>query len=446
MITFFNGRTRTLGGEASEVFAKVDVAFRDYIHLFKGANLAVFLAIALHADGDGWAWPSYPTLACETGYSEGTIRRALAHLCKLEINGHRVLLRYQPKAHGGTFESNRYLLFPSSEEVAQHEGRGITHLGAGTGGGFDDRGDKTTPRSPWCEKPSSQNDTTNKNQSEQEKKERKEGTPAPADAPAPLAQAITATWLTAAGSALAEDDLETLLSLLRPGPGQTDLTSLLATIVELGRRVAHVTPDLVVAVVSGRMGMPPLRPEPLPLTPVVEAPPVVTQAESGDDPVLAQVMAWYLEEISRRITPMVADDLRDLTQTQRELDVWQYAFAASRNIGNPINRWKYITSVVLCPNAEAVEDWVRSGKRWLPRVKAAGGGKESKDEEIGSDRSGRRGSPTGGRRRQGRRGRYPRAAETWTPEEIEEINRRAAIELGEIPDDGDGGGEEGGAA
>jgi hypothetical protein len=124
MISFFNGRTRSLGGETTEVFAKVDVSFRDYLHLLKGAHLGVFLVIALHSNEEGWAWPSYSTLARETGYSEDTIRRALAYLCKLEIDGHRILLRYQPKTDDGTFQSNRYLLFPSSEEVAQYKGKG----------------------------------------------------------------------------------------------------------------------------------------------------------------------------------------------------------------------------------------------------------------------------------------------------------------------------------
>ena len=175
MISFFNGRTRTLGGATSEVFAKVDVAFRGYLHLLKGAYLGVFLAIALHGNEDGWAWPSYATLARETGYSEDTIRRALAHLCKLEIDGHRVLLRYQPKGQEGTFQSNRYLLFPSAEEVARYEGQGVAHLGAETGGGFDDRGGKTPPRPPWWEKPSSENPTTKKNHDKPEDDDNDDG-------------------------------------------------------------------------------------------------------------------------------------------------------------------------------------------------------------------------------------------------------------------------------
>jgi hypothetical protein len=138
MITFFNGHRRGLGeNPAPTVYAQIDVSFREHLSHFKGARLAVLLAIALHANEEGWSWPSYETLAQETGYSEDAIRRALQDLCALEINGQRVLLRYQPPAGGNkTFESNRYLLFPSPEEVAQYEGMGTKHLGAETGGGF----------------------------------------------------------------------------------------------------------------------------------------------------------------------------------------------------------------------------------------------------------------------------------------------------------------------
>jgi len=117
----------------------VDVDLRDHLHLLKGAKLSVLLAIALHSNEDGWAWPSYDTLMRETGYSEATLKKALDELCKLEIDGRRVLLRYQPQGDGGKFRSNRYLLFPSPEEIAEFEGAGITHLGAATQGGFDRR-------------------------------------------------------------------------------------------------------------------------------------------------------------------------------------------------------------------------------------------------------------------------------------------------------------------
>lgn len=164
MFSIFNGRTRTLGGEKSEVFLQASVDFRDYLHLFKGARLAVFMAISLHTNEAGWAYPSYEKLQRETGYGRDTIARALSDLCELEIEGHRVLLRYQPTSSDGTFQSNQYLIFPSTEEVAKYEGVGVKHLANKTGGGFEHR----VGILPTRKKPYTENADTNQNQSEQE--------------------------------------------------------------------------------------------------------------------------------------------------------------------------------------------------------------------------------------------------------------------------------------
>jgi hypothetical protein len=122
MIGIFNGRERTLGGTIPGVYVKLLVDFRSHLHLFKGAPLAVFLAIALHSDEHGWSFPSYRLLNRETGYGKDTIARALAALCKLKIDEHRVLLRYQPyDSKAKRWLNNRYLIFPSPDEVAKYE-------------------------------------------------------------------------------------------------------------------------------------------------------------------------------------------------------------------------------------------------------------------------------------------------------------------------------------
>lgn len=168
MISVFNGRCRGLGQQpASRVYVQIDVAFRDVLYHLKGARLAVLLAIALHANEDGWAWPSYEQISRETGYDLHTIRNALADLCRLEINGQRVLLRFQPSGSRGRFESNRYLIFPSPEEIARYEGSGVRHPGARSGGGFDRRA-VFARRSPSCSFPTTENCTTNNNQSKPE--------------------------------------------------------------------------------------------------------------------------------------------------------------------------------------------------------------------------------------------------------------------------------------
>ena len=160
MITIFNGRRRTLGGGESSIWAQIDVSFREHLAEFKGARLGVFLAIALHANEEGWAWPSYKTLQRETGYDKNAVYRALCDLCRLRIDGRRVLLRYQPNNGDGTFESNRYLLFPSEADVMLYEPSPYF------------RATVEGPPSPCL--PSPENRSTNNNQSEPEPEERDE--------------------------------------------------------------------------------------------------------------------------------------------------------------------------------------------------------------------------------------------------------------------------------
>jgi len=82
MIQIFNGRTRGLGQDAQQsVYLQVSVQMRQHLHHFKGARLGVFLAIALHSNADGWAWPSMAVLKAETGYNVQTISQALRALC-----------------------------------------------------------------------------------------------------------------------------------------------------------------------------------------------------------------------------------------------------------------------------------------------------------------------------------------------------------------------------
>ncbi len=122
MITIFNGRSRGLGSQPlKDIYVQVSVDLRKYLHLFKGAKLNVFLAIALHGDSQGWSKPSTRTLRRETGLSSDTIFRTLAELCELVVEGHRVLLRKGVRRPGGQFSSNNYLIFPTEEEVAKFE-------------------------------------------------------------------------------------------------------------------------------------------------------------------------------------------------------------------------------------------------------------------------------------------------------------------------------------
>ncbi|HEY0545282.1 MAG TPA: helix-turn-helix domain-containing protein [Pyrinomonadaceae bacterium] len=87
------------------------------------------MAIALHTDEQGWAWPRVSTIRKETGYEEDTVHKALNKLCEVKIKGRRVLLRakeppahYTPEPRDKNYARNFYLIFPSDAEVAKYEG------------------------------------------------------------------------------------------------------------------------------------------------------------------------------------------------------------------------------------------------------------------------------------------------------------------------------------
>jgi hypothetical protein len=122
MISIFNGRSRSLGASGGEdVHLQVSVDLRKHLHLFKGAKLGVFMAIALHSDKDGWSHPSTAVLRKETGFNPDTIFKALDDLCDLQVEGHRVLLRKGVRQSRGQFSNNHYLIFPTAEEIAKYE-------------------------------------------------------------------------------------------------------------------------------------------------------------------------------------------------------------------------------------------------------------------------------------------------------------------------------------
>ncbi len=83
--------------------------------------------------------------------------------------------------------------------------------------------------------------------------------------------------------------------------------------------------------------------------------------ERRDDPVLAQVTAWYAAKIGSQIAPIVDDELYDLTRVQRDLTVWEYAFWKSRS-AKGIRRWNVVAAVAREPDMGWVKAWVESGK------------------------------------------------------------------------------------
>lgn len=122
MFTIFNERSRSINGEQQDIYAKIDVQMRKYINLFrqnKDLNAwGVFTVIALHSDGNGWSWPSTPTVQKETGLiSEEAISRAIKHLRTVCIEGHVLMHHYRQRMSNGQWGRSYYHVFPEAGGV-----------------------------------------------------------------------------------------------------------------------------------------------------------------------------------------------------------------------------------------------------------------------------------------------------------------------------------------
>jgi len=62
---------------------KFGIAFRNVMHQLRGARLAVYMAICLHVNEEGEAWPAVRTIALETGYDKVTVSHSVLELEKI---------------------------------------------------------------------------------------------------------------------------------------------------------------------------------------------------------------------------------------------------------------------------------------------------------------------------------------------------------------------------
>ena len=119
MITIFNGRRRTISEGKPEIYLQIDVAMRKHLHLFRLGNdlnsWAVFSAIALHANPDGWAWPSVAEIKRCTGLgTDEAVSRCIKHLRGMRIETHRILDHYRAKGSNNQWGKSYYHIFPSA--------------------------------------------------------------------------------------------------------------------------------------------------------------------------------------------------------------------------------------------------------------------------------------------------------------------------------------------
>lgn len=121
MMSIFNGTERGLGTSKSSIWMKLDVEFRTYLKHFKGAKLHVFLDIALHADANGFARPSYDRIREHTGYGRDTIGTALSGLTETLIHERPILIRWRERDPSTQqfVSGNYYVVFPVDDQILE---------------------------------------------------------------------------------------------------------------------------------------------------------------------------------------------------------------------------------------------------------------------------------------------------------------------------------------
>ena len=122
MITIFNGDTRGFKGVSKGYFLQIELQMRDYIREFTGNEWLMFSILMLYMKPDGRATPSEELLLEKSGLQRETVYKLLARLKDKEINGQRILLRYQPIVSGRK-QGAVNILFPTDEEIEEYEAR-----------------------------------------------------------------------------------------------------------------------------------------------------------------------------------------------------------------------------------------------------------------------------------------------------------------------------------
>ncbi len=157
----------------------------------------------------------------------------------------------------------------------------------------------------------------------------------------PADRFLVAAWRFATDTEITAGEMDVLYKLLNR---ELALISLVNILFELRGRVDNVTVDLVKAVITDQMSIPPLEEEEEQVPPPPEQPhgPVMAAAsETESDSVLALVVKMYENEIGL-VTQGTAQQLMALTAEHRDLDKWQEAFDAV--VRSNIRRLDYLVT------------------------------------------------------------------------------------------------------
>ena len=120
MFRIFNGGWRGVDGvQESTIYIQLEVKMREHIIDFEGSNnFVVFQLLLFHSDSAGRSYPSEALLMRESGLGNETLYKCLKALKRIQINGRRILLRYQPVENGRKQRAVN-IVFPSDAELGE---------------------------------------------------------------------------------------------------------------------------------------------------------------------------------------------------------------------------------------------------------------------------------------------------------------------------------------
>lgn len=88
---------------------KIDVKFRDHLKKLKGANISVFMAIALHMDAEKRSFPCVSRISSLTGYDKKTVIKSIRTLERL------CLIDRRKRYHKSTIYTIKGFIYPLCE-------------------------------------------------------------------------------------------------------------------------------------------------------------------------------------------------------------------------------------------------------------------------------------------------------------------------------------------
>ncbi len=105
-----------------EATCLLSAAARKHLRQLKGAKLAVLISLLLRCNDEGRAEADILLLERETGYKKHSVETAVNGLCKLKVEGQRLMLIVPERKRICLANKIHFLLLPTEADILRHKG------------------------------------------------------------------------------------------------------------------------------------------------------------------------------------------------------------------------------------------------------------------------------------------------------------------------------------